>query len=122
MESCVSVIKLYNTFIENNNHHIGEINANFEKLWVDFESCWMKWNNKEIVIWFKYKTMEMNQDDIKWDEIEKELESRNVSGKSLSKFNDLTFEFIGLKNCEMVSYLVKQVEILKRKYNEQDNV
>ena len=121
-EAGVFVIKLYNNFIENNTKYIDKIHENFDRLWNEFESKWLEWNNTEIVIWFKYKTIEMDQKNIKWEKIEQELKSRNVSGQSLTQFNPLTFEFIGLKNMEMVSYLVSQIDGLKEKYKERDNV
>eukprot|EP01084_Bolivina_argentea_P056994 104205_1 len=39
--SCVSVIKLYNEFMEQNKKYIDKINATFDNLWTKFESKWM---------------------------------------------------------------------------------
>ena len=100
---------------------IDEKTAHFQKLWNDFESKWMKWNAEEMTIWFKYKTINMNTDNIDWEKINEELKTRNISGKSLQKFNDLTFELIGLKDFEIVTHLVSGIEVLKKQFIECDD-
>eukprot|EP01084_Bolivina_argentea_P005350 10105_1 len=54
--SCVEMIKSYNKFMEDNKKYIDKIIVEFNKLWDEFESKWMKWSMEDIVIWFKYKT------------------------------------------------------------------
>ena len=39
---------------------------------------------------------------------------RNITGKSLQKFTDLTFEFIGIQDFDVVDHLVSEIGILKK--------
>ena len=46
----------------------------------------------------------------------KYINARNIKGKSLRQFNHLTFEIIGLKDFEIVNYLVEKIEELRTTY------
>eukprot|EP01083_Nonionella_stella_P310630 1104467_1 len=126
--TCVTVIKSYNDFMKNNKQYMDDIRDKFERLWGEFESKWMKWNVEDVISWFKYKTTAMEtgtKHDIDWDKTEKQLKSRNISGKALQKFNDLTFEFIGIQDFEVVDHLVCAIKELREKYskgNKEENV
>ena len=114
---CTEIINLYNNFTETNKKYIDSINEQYRKLWSNFESKWMEWNVKEIVIWFKYKTMDLDTDKVDWNKIEEMMKTRNVSGKSLNKFNDLLFYFV-FEDSQIVNHLSPEIEILKdNKYN-----
>ena len=115
LNSCLSVMKLYNDFMDNNNEYIDKINSDFRSQWNHFEQNWMKWDTKDVMTWFKYKTIGMATEDIKWQEVEEQLSSRNISGKSLSKFNDLTFDLIGIKGFEIVNHIITNIEKLNIK-------
>eukprot|EP01084_Bolivina_argentea_P133556 235691_1 len=115
----IEIVKFYNEFVENNKKYIEDVNTKFDKLWTDFESKWKEWNVEEIIIWFKYKTITMKTDNIQWKKIEDMLKTRNVCGKSLQEFNELTFDFM-FQNSEIVNHLISEVKMLKRKGNDND--
>eukprot|EP01083_Nonionella_stella_P039033 106149_1 len=111
--TCASLIDQYNDFMSCNKHYIDEMNVKFDSLWNEFESKWMEWNAQDIVVWFKYKTIKMNTSDIPWDQVEEQLTNRNVSGKFLDNLNNLVFEWIGIKDFEIVTHLIKSIAGLK---------
>eukprot|EP01084_Bolivina_argentea_P243423 408085_1 len=115
---CLSVIKLYNDFMENNKQYIDILNVKFEKLWNEFESKWMRWTVADIIAWFKYKTLKMNTNKIDWKNTDKQLKNRNITGKSLVNFNNLVFELIGIQDFDVVTHLVNAINELTDKYND----
>ena len=120
-ECCEAVIKLYNQFTTENNKYIEKINTNFERKWSEFESRWKAWNVNDILTFFKYNTLEMNDaDNIEWDKAEKQMKEKDITGQSLSDFNKLTFEFIGFQNIEIINSLLSKIDELQRTYNENE--
>ena len=118
---CVSVIKSYKEFMENNKKYIDVINTKFNSFWSEFESKWMKWKAESIIVWFKYKTSDMDTSNVDWETVEKQLKKRNITGKSLQKFNDLTFEFLEIHDFDVVQHLLSVVDELKVR-NSQEHV
>ena len=108
----VAVIKSYNEFLEINRKHIGRIKNEYDVLWREFEGKWMTWTFDDIFCWFMYKTMEMESNNVIWTKVGKELRKRNITGKSLQKFNELTFEFLGIHDFEVVQCLMDAIESL----------
>ena len=110
---CLSVIEAYNKFIENNKEYIETINANFDAFWAAFESQWMEWRTENIIVWFKFKTSDMDTSNVDWETVQKQLQKRNITGKSLQKFSDLTFEFLEIHDFEVVQHLLSAIDELK---------
>eukprot|EP01084_Bolivina_argentea_P081251 147146_1 len=119
-QKCVSVIKLYNEFMENNKIYIDKINTKFNEIWNKFESKWMEWSASDIIIWFKYKTITMNTNKIYWTKTENQLKDRNITGKFIKKFNDLTLELIGIHDFEISNHLMSEIQILLKKHSNSD--
>eukprot|EP01084_Bolivina_argentea_P260919 440779_1 len=115
--TCVSVIEQYNNFMQQSKQYIEKLNEKFSIRWNEFESKWMNWSSKDIIIWFKYKTIKMNTEQIHWANIEKQLRNRNISGKSLLHFNNLVFDLIGLHDFEIVTHLQSSISVLNKKNN-----
>ena len=109
---CLSVINAYNEFMEKNKKQIKEINAKFDGLWTEFEKRWMQWKADDIIMWFRYKTVDMDTGDVDWETTNEQLKKRKITGKSLQKFNDLTFEFLEIHDFEVVQYLLESIQTL----------
>jgi len=112
---CLSVIKSYNEFMEINGKYIDEMKQNFNGLWKEFEDKWTKWTANDIAIWFRYKTVGMDTSNVDWRKTREELERRNISGKSLRKFSELTFECLDIHDFEVVQHLMSSINELKGK-------
>ena len=110
---CAVVISRYKCFMEDNKTYIKNINAKFETFWSEFESKWMEWKAESIIVWFKYKTMDMATDNVDWETVEKQLKKRKITGKSLQKFNDLTFEFLEIHDLELAHHLLSAIDALE---------
>ena len=112
-EQCLAVIKSYNEFMENNKKYIAEIDVDSTTFWADFELKWMDWTADSITTWFRYKTVDMDTSNVDWETVENQLRKRNITGKSLRKFSDLTFEFLEIHDFEVVQCLLFAIEVLK---------
>ena len=95
--------------MEDNKTYIQAIKAKFDVLWSDFESKWKEWKAESIVVWFKYKTVKMDTSQVDWETVEKQLKNRKITGKSLQKFNDLTFEFLEICDPEVAQHLLSVI-------------
>ena len=115
--SCSSTIKSYNDFVANNKKYIQIINDNFENSWNDFQSTWIQWNVQEIIIWMKYTTKELNTENINWDEIEEQLNKRNITGQLLQEFNKISLQLIGIQDTEITNHLLSKIGVLQKTYN-----
>eukprot|EP01084_Bolivina_argentea_P212056 360548_1 len=113
---CKLILGLYNNFMTDNKKYINKINKTFQKLWDEFESQWMEWLSKDVIIWFKYKTIKMNTMEINWEKIEKQLNIRKITGKSLQKFNDLIFQLIGVQEFDIIKHLISEISRLRNTY------
>ena len=115
-EQCISTIKSYNEFVENNTKYIEGINVYFDKKWQEEESKWWEWNIIDIISWFKYKTIGMDTNDVNWKSIEAEMKKRNINGKSLENFNNLTLDMIGLYDFNVAVHIMKAIATLRTKH------
>jgi len=113
---CLSVIKSYDEFIENNEKYIEGITRIFDGLWASFESKWTLWNPDDIASWMRYKTVALGTaTKFDWDRTRGELERRNITGKSLRKFSELTFECLEIRDFEAIQHLMAAIHSLKNK-------
>ena len=99
--------------MENDRLYIEGINAKLDAFCAEFESQWMEWSTESVIMWFRYKTMNMNNDNLDWEAVKKQLRARNITGKSLQKFNDLTFELLEINDFEVVQHLLGAIEKLR---------
>ena len=109
VDQCNSVIKLYDDFVEINRKYIDEINGSYTAFWSAFEDKCETWTAEDIIIWFKYKTLYMDTSKVKWDTATQRLNERNITGKSLHKFSDLTFELLHILDDEVVKRLLSAI-------------
>ena len=121
LNSCRSVVDLYNGFRQKTNVYIHALNQEYRKVWVHFEASWSRWTANDIVSWFKYTTSEMNTDGVNWEKIERSLKDRNYTGESLKKFDNSLLEKIGLRNVTVAKHLVSNIKEIREKYNQRNH-
>ena len=101
--------------MEINSKYIEEIKQCFDSLWAEFESKWVSWTPDDIATWFRYQTVGMDTGNVDWRKTREQLERRNITGKSLRKFSELTFECLDIHDFEMVQHLMSVINVLKRR-------
>merc|ERR1712050_35689 len=104
--NCNELIQFYLEFENETTTKLRRINDRFSGQWMEFEREWMSWTAKDIVLWFRYKTMGLDTDDIDWNVTLKALEKQHLRGDSLPKINDLLLPFIGVSDSVVVAKLV----------------
>ena len=116
------------------------MNKLFDDKLNEFESQWLKWNEKDIVFWFKYKlkwfetnivnanSYSNNNDDLKEDEMTSELlaidfdkiltnlEKQKLCGKFLSVLNKSDLNNLGFELMKHQLLIYKSIQKLILKY------
>eukprot|EP01083_Nonionella_stella_P135759 412940_1 len=117
----VSLIDGYNEFIKNTKQNIQQLTQYLNEEWDTFEATWWTWSAEDIVAWFKFKTRKLNTHRLQWEAITIELNKRNISGHSLSKFNyhRLPLDLIGIQDFDISKFLMRNIIDLRNKYKYQ---
>ena len=115
LETCGGLVTSYNSFMQQTVKYIAQINKNFERLWDEFESGWVAWTVDDVVVWLKHKAGELSEKE-DWALIQKQMKERKITGRSLQKFNSLTFEFTGFTHSKLIDLLVSELSALRNRY------
>ena len=122
--SCKSLIFSYNELIGNDTESINEITKYFDSKWDEFESNWTEWNNQDMITWFQYKVMQISLDNvhirIDWNTTRIQLKYKYVTAEALKNFDHSTFESIGIKGFDTITYLLQEINTLFNKYPRND--
>ena len=148
LNECDSLLKKYRHFKKETKEMNEFIYKLFDKKCDEFESEWLKWNEKDVVFWFKYKLkwfendikLNRNNDnssvDCKEDEIDNELlsidfdailtnlETQRIHGKFLSVLNKSDLNNLGFKLMKHQLIIFNNIENLILQYpipKENDN-